>query len=194
MFTSFVIPTFNNYDKLAECIQSIKDHAEEPYEIIIMDNGSHPLGYVDPVVRGANAARGDLICVVNDDALVGPGFLPPLVDAAYTHHIFSPWAEDEEHAPLLGWFLCFSRWGWHTFGLDTRFKVWCSDIDLFRRMKEAGMEFHKVKESVVYHPEYSVTCSMPSIQDIIVPWQLQDIEKYKQKWGTDPNKDKNGLH
>lgn len=193
IYTSFVIPTYENYGTLADCVQSIKTHADADYEIIIMDNGPVPLGYVDPVVRGGNAARGDLICVVNDDALVGPGFLPPLREAAQRLDVFSPWAENEDHVPLLGWFMCFTKEGWMRYRFDRLFKVWCGDIDVFKRMKQAGHPFEKIKDSVVYHPEYSVTCSKPEIQSIIVPWQLQDIENYRKKWGTDPNEDKNAL-
>ncbi|MEX2415464.1 MAG: glycosyltransferase, partial [Paenibacillaceae bacterium] len=38
--TSIIIPTFNGRELLKNCIYSIKQHTEQPYEIIVVDNGS----------------------------------------------------------------------------------------------------------------------------------------------------------
>lgn len=192
MFTSIVIPTYNNYSQLADCIESIEAHTRgHQYEIIIMDNGPQPLGYTDPCIRGMHAARGDLICVVNDDSAVTAGWLPPLLTAVEEGHwVFSPTHPNEVNMKALGWFLCFSRQGYMALGgFDPQFKVWCADIDVFKRCELHGKPVFKVEDSHVEH-EYSQTTSKPEIQSIIIPWQQEDLIKYQAKWGSDPNRDK----
>jgi GT2 family glycosyltransferase len=192
MYTSMIIPTLGSYDLLADCVQSIHDHTKgHDYEIIIMDSGNTPLGYVDPVIRGLQAARGELICVINDDARVTEGWLPPLLaEVERGAWVFSPSHPDEKNMKALGWFLCFSREGYmKTGGFDPQFEVWCGDIDLFKRCEQMGHGVFQVLESVVEH-DYSVTSAREDLQDWIIPRQREDMNKYFKKWGTDPNLDK----
>jgi GT2 family glycosyltransferase len=192
MFTSIVIPTFNNYGQLADCIQSINDHSQgHEYEIIIMDNGPQPLGYTDPCVRGMQAARGELICVINDDCLVTEGWLPPLIEAAESGAwVFSPDHPDDQ-GRALGWFLCFSRQGYQALGgFDSQFLVWCADVDIFKRCEQHGKDVFRIPESHVEHLEYSSTTNREGVKEIVAPWQAADLQRYRAKWGTDPNIDK----
>lgn len=192
MFVSIVIPTFDNYEDLGECLQSIKTYTKGyPYEIIIMDNGSQPLGFTDPTIRGMAAAKGDLIITLNDDCIVTKGWLDPLVKAAQNGGwVFSSDHPGEQDMKAAAWALCFTREAYETIGgFDPQFMIWCSDIDMFKRCEQAGHPVFKVAGSLVNH-KYSQTTSHPDYQQIILNWQQEDLRRYTAKWGTDPNVDK----
>jgi glycosyltransferase involved in cell wall biosynthesis len=194
MFTSIVIPTFNNYSQLADCIQSINDHSKgHAYEIIIMDNGPQPLGYTEPMVRGMHAAKGELIISLNDDCLITEDtWLEPLIETAGSGAwVFSPDHPDEQNMKAAAWCLCFSREGYIGVGdYDLQFKIWCSDIDMFKRCEQHGKPVFRVEGSGGVTHQYSSTSSSPEIQDTVQRWQQEDLAKYRAKWGTDPNIDK----
>ncbi|MFU1793549.1 glycosyltransferase family 2 protein [Paenibacillus azoreducens] len=94
--TSIVIPSYNQVDYLARCIESIETHTTEPYEIIVVDNGSTDgtasylekragqlrfalleanKGFAGGVNQGLMMAKGDTIVILNNDTLVTPGWL-----------------------------------------------------------------------------------------------------------------------
>jgi len=82
---SIIIPIFNQQIMTEQCIESIKDNTED-YELIIVDNGSDPvfekntirntenLGFPKAVNQGIRASRGDIICLLNNDTVVTPGW------------------------------------------------------------------------------------------------------------------------
>lgn len=189
MFTSIIVPTFDNYDQLADCVQSIHNTTEN-FELIIVDNGDKPLGYTDPVVRGMRAARGDLIIALNDDVTVEQGWQDPLLaEAAKGTWVFSP-DHPTDQGKALGWFLCFSREGYiGTGGFDTQFTLWCADVDLFKRCLQYDRPPVRVAGPTPKHA-YSTTTSHPDWQNLIKQWQQEDLAKYRAKWGSDPNVDK----
>jgi GT2 family glycosyltransferase/acetyltransferase-like isoleucine patch superfamily enzyme len=96
--TSIIIPTYNGRDLLESCLQAIEANTPEPHEVIIVDNGStdstaeflgmwandyplqvaclsHNLGFPAGVNRGLALAKGDQICLLNNDTEVTPGWL-----------------------------------------------------------------------------------------------------------------------
>lgn len=87
--TSIVIPTYNGLHLLREAIASIRNCTSEPYELIIVDNGStdgtipylqehnivfisHPANTGFPVACnwGLRLARGEYLMLLNNDVLV----------------------------------------------------------------------------------------------------------------------------
>jgi GT2 family glycosyltransferase len=108
-FASIVVPTSNRARLLSESLETLlcQRYPSESYEVLVVDNGSHddtPLlmrsllgGARRPDLRflslttadanaarnsGVRAARGDPICIVDDDVLIPPGWLAALVAAA----------------------------------------------------------------------------------------------------------------
>jgi glucosyl-dolichyl phosphate glucuronosyltransferase len=101
-FVSVVIPTHNRAEKLRVCLQSLvdQDYPADGFEIIVANDRSsdHTEAVVDsfaprvtmtfPRGPGANAARnagiaaarGDPICLVDDDVEAEPGWLAAYVD------------------------------------------------------------------------------------------------------------------
>lgn len=102
---SVVIPTLDGRPLLAECLEGLarQDYARDSVEVVVVDNGSgdgtvewlrqrHPgvrvlaletnLGFAEPCNRGAQAASGEWLALLNNDAIPEPGFLSALVRGA----------------------------------------------------------------------------------------------------------------
>lgn len=103
---SIVTINYNQASVTHECLETLRDLTYEPVEVLVVDNGSelgqadwlqehHPEAQVvdhptnDGFAGGNNVgirrASGDMILLLNNDTLVPPGFLEPMVDAMTTH-------------------------------------------------------------------------------------------------------------
>jgi GT2 family glycosyltransferase/acetyltransferase-like isoleucine patch superfamily enzyme len=99
---SIIIPTYNTRELTQQCIEFVYQHTPDPYEIILVDNGSrddtvefmHMTNMCDKIVTlptnkgfagGINAglkeATGEYICLLNSDVVVTEGWLEPLLRA-----------------------------------------------------------------------------------------------------------------
>lgn len=101
--TSIVIVTHNQLAFTRECLLSIRDRTDEPYELIVVDNGStdgtveylqslqdvHLIvntenrGFPAAVNQGIQAASGEQVLLINNDCLVTTGWLRRLRMALY---------------------------------------------------------------------------------------------------------------
>lgn len=103
---SIVMLTYNRFDVTKPAIESVRAATRQPYELIIVDNGSQDgtLSYLDEIERegatvirnGANrgvaagwnqglrAATGECLMVLNNDVLVAGDWLERMVRAAYS--------------------------------------------------------------------------------------------------------------
>src|SRR5881296_3283132 len=101
---SIIILNWNGKDLLAQCVPSVLDAVRadgRDHEVLVVDNGSSDgsvefLGRSFPQVRvlalpenvgfaegnnaGVRAARHDIVVLLNNDMVVDPGFLSPLLD------------------------------------------------------------------------------------------------------------------
>lgn len=187
-----VIPTLN-ISEAALAVESLRHHSTYVHNYIVLDTGDWPVGYTEPCNWGASCGNSSVVAFVNDDITIRSyGWDEPLVEEAEAGtYCFYPWTPQEDTMKLNGWFFCLKReyinaYGW---AFDPRFKVWCGDIDLIRRLEEDHIESVPVKGIDIEHV-YSKTTSLPRVQSWIVQQQLKDIDTYIAKWGTDPNKDK----
>lgn len=100
--TSIIILTLNNLEYTKRCIESIRKYTLEPYEIIVVDNGSKDgtieylesqadikliknptnLGFAMGNNIGMKEAKGDYIVVLNNDTIVTQGWLTRLIACA----------------------------------------------------------------------------------------------------------------
>ncbi len=105
---SVIIPVFNKWELTAACLRSLHEHTRDlPYEVIVVDNGSHdltttdlePLGkslfgpafhhiryeenknFAPACNAGAALATAPLLFFLNNDTLLTPNFAPPLLHA-----------------------------------------------------------------------------------------------------------------
>jgi GT2 family glycosyltransferase len=97
--TTAVVPTVGRSPWLAACLRALRRQADAAaLEILVVDQAPQPLalppGLADRVLRpvrnlgfaggtnlGLTVARGELLATVNDDAVVGPGWLAALTAA-----------------------------------------------------------------------------------------------------------------
>ena len=100
---SIIIPVFNQHEMTKECLDAIRENTQN-YQIILVDNGSDPpipiddfqngystpygdifpgdivirnetnLGFPVAINQGIRASKGDVICVLNNDVIVTPGW------------------------------------------------------------------------------------------------------------------------
>jgi GT2 family glycosyltransferase len=83
------------------CIEAVRENTQD-YEIILVDNGSDPpiegatirfdanLGFPIAVNHGIRAAKGDIICVLNNDVIVTNGWSERLISGLDKFAIVSP--------------------------------------------------------------------------------------------------------
>lgn len=105
---SFVIPTWNQRTLLAECLSSIVETTKGiAYEVIVVDNGSpddttdvlgrhfqyvtvvrnrENRGYAAAINQGAARARGDVLCLLNDDVRLTAGCVETLLSCLAEKH------------------------------------------------------------------------------------------------------------
>ncbi|WP_138496619.1 glycosyltransferase family 2 protein [Paenibacillus pinistramenti] len=98
--TSIIIPTFNQKDLLLQCLACIEAYTTQPYEIIIVDDGSSDgtkealqryrkvrlavheanKGFAGSVNTGLMMAKGRTVLLMNNDVLVTENWLSNLLD------------------------------------------------------------------------------------------------------------------
>ena len=101
--TSIVILTHNQLEYTRQCLASIRQYTDEPYELIVIDNAStdgtpHYLAAQDDVTlirndsnrgfpaacnQGIQVARGSQILLLNNDTVVTTGWLRRMLEAMY---------------------------------------------------------------------------------------------------------------
>ncbi len=101
---SVIIPSWNRRALLAACLRGLFEQSWEPFEVIVVDNGStdgsadmvagdwgerarllrnaRNEGYARAVNEGIRASRGAYVATLNNDAVPDPGWLRALVEAA----------------------------------------------------------------------------------------------------------------
>lgn len=102
--TSIIIPTYNQVNYLRECIESIRLYTPQPYELIIIDNGSDDgsaeylksasgvrfqilpdnRGFAGAVNQGLMLARGTTLLILNNDSVVTTNWLGNLLNCLYS--------------------------------------------------------------------------------------------------------------
>lgn len=106
MKTSIVILTLNQLPLTIQCLESIWKNTSSPYELIFVDNGSkdgtvdylrnlgdriilienpHNFGFAKGCNQGVEVATGDQILFLNNDTILPPGWLEPMVEALYSN-------------------------------------------------------------------------------------------------------------
>ena len=102
--SSFIILTFNELEYTKKCVKSLRKHTPESYEVIFVDNGStdgtvkwlkaltkensnyrlienkQNLGFAKGCNQGIEASRGEFILLLNNDVVVGEGWLSGLLE------------------------------------------------------------------------------------------------------------------
>ena len=105
-FASIIIPHWNGKQHLDTCLGALRRQTYSDFEVILVDNGStdgsqayvqthypevrllelgHNRGFTGACNAGYEAARGDIILLLNNDTEAAPGWLAAVVDV-FTRH------------------------------------------------------------------------------------------------------------
>ena len=102
--TSIIVPCFNQWSSPELCLQALFRHTRRPWELIVVDNGStdetaaylagvqdatpcrspsitnaQNVGFPAAINQGLQAARGEYLVLLNNDAVVTDGWLDQLI-------------------------------------------------------------------------------------------------------------------
>lgn len=155
-------------------------------EVLVADCQRKLLGYTRPMNAAMAAAKGKYLVAMNDDVEVTDGWLEPMLEAARagawcvtpdaTHtdgpQVFAPYC------------MLWRRDGWEaTGGLDERFVLWGSDIDIARRLVDAGHPPVKVMLTNPVRHQLNATCEEHPQE--VGPICMEDLDRFRHKWGVD---------
>lgn len=103
MKTSIIIPTYNGKRLLVECIESIRAHTREDFELIVVDNGSTDgtidwcrseritfissgsnLGFPKACNLGLRIATGEALLLLNNDVIVTANWLENMLQCLFS--------------------------------------------------------------------------------------------------------------
>ena len=97
--TSIIIPTYNQLEYTRWCLDSIRYYTGEPYELIVVDNGStdgtveylwsqedirfihnrENKGFAGGCNQGISHSAGDYVLLLNNDTVVASGWLGNMI-------------------------------------------------------------------------------------------------------------------
>jgi len=195
--TSIIIPTCDGWENLSACVESIERCTPEPYELIIVDNGSTGqdtltwLGQLSDVKvirndtnrgfaaacnQGLAVARGQYLCLLNDDTEVTPGWLTrligtlkrypdvgivgPMTDCASGPQGVQPgydvrehWGQSDDTERLVGFCLLMRREVYDQIGpMDERYGLGNFDEDDYEvTARLAGWHLRMVRDVWIHH-------------------------------------------
>jgi GT2 family glycosyltransferase len=193
--TSIIIPTCDGWDNLRQCIRSIEDNTPEVYEIIVIDNGSEKIprwlaafpqvkvirndtnrGFAAANNQGLAIARGQYLCLLNDDTEVTPGWLTrligtlkrypdcgivgPMTDYASGpqgvqtgYDIREHWGQSDDTERLVGFCLLLRREVYEQIGpMDERYGLGNFDEDDYEvTARLAGWHLRMVRDVWIHH-------------------------------------------
>jgi GT2 family glycosyltransferase len=194
---SICVPTLRGYDNLVVLLRSIEAHTDVDYEVVIVDSGSRTRGFPVPMNQAMRGARGKIIVGLNDDVEVTPGWIGPLVDAIEA----GAWvaAPDQTSTDgnqcICGWAVAFSRHALHLEGLwyDEQFGIWCTDVDLCKRLHAAGRPPVRVALPEPLRHKLNATQDREDVKGVLDDEAVADLERYAEKYGTRAETDKYAL-
>lgn len=223
--TSIVVLAFNQVHLTRACVESVLAHTAPPHELILVNNGSTDatgryfadLARRHPHVRvihkdrnhgvyartfGMQAARGEYICWLDNDVVVGPGWLEPLLAALadpgvggagaegvaltpdWQHRFHTQGMRPEEAAGravdvLVGYCCLFRNLTGRIGGLDPRFHpFWNEDADYSLRIKLEGYRLVVAPTNVIHRRHGTGLGLLPDREAHIARMNRALIEKW----------------
>lgn len=201
---SVCIPTLDaNNGRAARLVASAEKHTQldsRAWEVVVEDCHGELRGYTEPMNRAMERAKGRFLLSVNDDVVLADGWFQPLLMALALGQLRStgrPWCATPDATHTDGpqvfhpWCMLWRRESWVEIGgLDEQFVLWCSDIDIARRLVDAGHPPVKVKlPNAVTHELNATTSEHPELGQVC----MGDLDRFRAKWGTSAEDEKHRL-
>jgi GT2 family glycosyltransferase len=177
--TSIIIPSYNGKELVQSCVESIRKHTKEPYEIIVVDNGSEDrtieycldekitfvslpmnVGFPGACNIGMKVASGDALLLLNNDVVVTENWLSNMLKCLCSSReigIVGPCTNEvsgnQQVERLVGFCFLIKRELVERIGyLDEQFAPgYYEDDDYCHRAKQAGYELRIAGDVLVYH-------------------------------------------
>lgn len=196
---SVCIPTLDRHNGRADRLLESVARCTPPgvsWEAVVEDCHGELRGYTEPMNRAMERAHGRYLLAVNDDVELADGWFSWLLSPLIGHRR-SVWCTTPDATHTDGpqvfhpWCMLWREESWREIGgLDEQFVLWCSDIDLARRLVDAGRPPVKVQlPCAVTHELNATTSEHPSLGQVCV----EDLARFRAKWGVDAEAEKHRL-
>ncbi len=220
---SVVIPVYNQLAYTKQCLESIRRQSDQPGEIIVVDNASTDgtkafleeakvrlitnhsnLGCATAWNQGAQASRGEVVGILNNDVVVTPGWLKNLLVflEGSGHGIISPAAREgplnydldryaaeftrrcarATRSEVYGACLFIRREVFDTIGLfDEGFRYGgCEDIDFIWRARRAGYTIGMTGSVLIHH--FGMLTQDAVKQTVTRAYPDSNLAHFQKKW------------
>lgn len=232
MHTSIVIVNWNTRDLITKCVSFVRKNTRPTHELIVVDNGScdgsaaaikemegpgleavlldENLGYAGGNNRGIEVAKGELVCLLNSDAFVTPGWLEGLqtcmtrtsagmvgpwtnrCKGRQRHKLkyrrIPKWMRPYKKVDYLSFFcVLIRREVFENIGLlDERFGLGTfEDDDFCLRAREAGYRLVIDSRTWVWHEAHATMEANQLHDDHLIE---RNRKIYQNKWGKPPER------
>jgi len=176
MKLSVIIPYMESYPEKREMLKKTVASFIGADEIIVVSNWRE--GYAKPINKGLAIARGDFMCVMNDDLVWDGGSLKRLCDE---DAVVSPMVNGKSQ-DYWGCAFCFPRWVYEkTGGLDERYEIsYFDDDDFWMTLKKLEIP-HYCSTIVSLTTEGGKTLDkMPDRNEFF----QKNKKLFEEKWGV----------
>lgn len=188
---TIVIPTLDaTSERVVGCLRAIAAATTVAHVIVLVDNGSPPQGFTDPVNAGIRAARTPYVVVMNDDVEPLPGWWEPLrstLDAGASV-AFPLTVDGAMRTDFAAWCFAMTQATITEFGhddgefFDRSLVIWFQDTDLLVALQRAGHPPVLVREARIRHAlSQTVATEDPELSAWVRQQIVVDEQRFRAK-------------
>ena len=173
---SLVIPHYPFDEEINKTLKKCVDSVLGYDELILVVNDK--IGFGKAVNQGLRIAKGDFICVMNNDVVMNKGSLKDLADPI---RVTSPSVNDVRQ-PFWGCCFMIPRWVYDKVGgFDEQFEMgYFEDEDYIMKLKEAGIEMSCRANINIVTQGGATMYHLPDRAEIYA----RNQRKFEEKWGV----------
>lgn len=188
-----VIPTLDAGSiRTQKLLYSLNRFTNEPYQVILVDNGNAPQGFSEPVNTAIRGVNTKFIVVVNDDVEVQEDWWPPLRAALEGGaRVAFPRTIELTRSDFSAWCFALTSEAVREFGhnnhsfFDPDLQIWFQDSDLLLKLRAKGVPPVLVANSIISH---SFSATLSTTETALSNWistRIKDDQaNFVSRWGT----------